>query len=124
METLLLADDEPSFRLLMTELLEVRGFRCLEAAGGEQALEILSREKVDFFLCDLIMGIPSGMETMSRARELRPDLPIVAVSGAVRFAREANSSVPLGADALVEKPFRIDDLMKVLDRLRPGTKED
>lgn len=102
----------------MGELLEMRGFRCLQAAGGEEALRILSAETVDFFLCDLIMGEPSGIETMRRAREIVPDLPIVAVSGAVRFQRSGNSEVPAGADALVEKPFRIETLLNVMEELR------
>lgn len=117
MKTILVADDEPGFRELLTTILEMRGYRCLAVSDGDAALEVVAREPVVLFLCDLVLGDLPGTETMVRAREMRPEMQIVAISGAARFDRQADSSLPVGADEMLTKPFQLEALYAIVERL-------
>lgn len=120
MATILVADDEENFRDLLDMILGSLGHTCLGASSGAEALEKLQSEQVDLFLCDLVMGEMSGTEAMQQARDLRPELKIVAVSGAANFARQSENGLPLGADAMVGKPFKIEQLAGTIDELLKG----
>lgn len=117
MATILVADDEENFRDLLEMILNSLGHTYAGASTGVEALAYLESKPVDLFLCDLIMGEMSGIETMQRARDLCPDLKIVAVSGAAAFARQAGTGLPLGAHAMVSKPFKIEQLTKTINTL-------
>lgn len=115
METILIADDEPSFRDLLTMLLEMRGCECVAVENGKEALKMLRERSFTVFLCDLIIGEMTGTQTMREARKLYPEMKIVAVSGAVRYERDATTGLPSGADAMLAKPFQIEQLMAVIE---------
>lgn len=117
MANILLADDEATFRDLLKLILTADGHECEAVPDGESALDALRARGFDVFLCDLIMGTMSGIEAMVLARELRPDLKVIAVSGAAGYARQSGTNIPIGADALVTKPFKIGELTTAIDRI-------
>jgi len=78
--TLLLAEDEPLVLLSTQDALEAGGYRVLPATSGAEALDILEREieRISGLITDVRLGEgPDGWELARRARELRPDLPVV-----------------------------------------------
>src|SRR2546421_11876395 len=80
--TILIIENEVSNRLLIERVLSTRGYRCLSASNGREALDILDREPVDLILTDLSMPVLDGYRTTQLIRE-RPHLahvPIVAVT--------------------------------------------
>jgi len=81
-KTILVVDDDPTQRRLMQAAAEKQGFRARVVENGEKALEEASDAKngVDVVLLDLVMPGLSGMETLERLMERRPDLPVIVLT--------------------------------------------
>jgi CheY-like chemotaxis protein len=111
--TVLVVDDEPSIRLLCRVNLELEGYRVLEAANLGEARDALKAEPVDVALLDVHLGPDDGRELL---RELRTDYPNVQtalLSGSAAREEIAREQ----ADALISKPFVLDDLIGTVGRL-------
>jgi two-component system, cell cycle sensor histidine kinase and response regulator CckA len=82
-ETVLVVEDEESVRRLLTQVLRMRGYQVLEAADGEQALALFREggAGIQLVLTDVIMPRMGGPELADRLFALRPDLPLVFMSG-------------------------------------------
>jgi CheY-like chemotaxis protein len=93
-------------------MLNKRGYRVLAAAGGAEALHILRSETnaVDLLITDIIMPRMGGKELAEQARKLRPDLPILFVSGYTEGTIRQDDLSP--GTAFLHKPFTPDDLSK------------
>jgi DNA-binding NtrC family response regulator len=81
-KTVLVVDDDPTQRRLMQAAVEKQGFRARVVENGEKALAEASNAKngVDVVLLDLVMPGLSGMETLERLMERRPDLPVIVLT--------------------------------------------
>jgi PAS domain S-box-containing protein len=109
-ETVLIVEDDASVRLLVVEVLEELGYLALEAADGEQALPILkSGARVDLLITDV--GLPgiNGRQLAEIARETRPRLRILFITGYAAMAASRGDFLAPGMD-MITKPFAIDDL--------------
>lgn len=107
-ETVMVVDDEPTVRLLITEVLEDLGYLVLQADRGSAALEILqSKAAIDLLVTDV--GLPGGMngrQVADAARAVRPDLKILFVTGYAENAALAHDTLEPGMYVL-PKPFSI-----------------
>lgn len=104
---ILVADDMPSNRLLLEGMLRKRGCCILEAANGQEALEIALREDPDLILIDLMMPVMNGWEAIRHIRAAEGAIrtvPIIAVTAAPQ--KEAEHALTLGCDYVVAKPIR------------------
>lgn len=79
---LLCVDDDRDFRQFYKNLLASHGFDVTVAASGSQALKLFLARKVDAVVTDMEMPGMSGAELASRLKKLRPELPVLLVSGA------------------------------------------
>ncbi len=116
---LLVVDDEPANRFLLGELLRTRGAIVVEAAGGEGALEVLSRIEVDAVLMDMRMPDLDGIETTRRLRRQGRAGHRVPVLGVTANARPEDIAAchEAGMDGVVVKPIVIEKLLQVLEPL-------
>ena len=106
----LIVDDMPAFRKIASQLLAVAGFQSLEADRGERALEALRDEPaVVCALLDVALPGMDGVELARRIQALRPDLPIVWMTG-------APDRVPEGASSYIANPFRQEALIAMVRR--------
>ena len=82
-ETILVADDEPSIRKLVRDTLEPLGYTIIEAANGEEALELYNRAatKIDLLLTDVVMPKMTGKKLAESLSRRHPDLKILYMSG-------------------------------------------
>ena len=116
MATILVVDDERPVREFIVHALEDQGHRVLEAFHGRHALSIIGTcgtERPDVVLTDVMMPLVSGIE-LCRALKADPataDIPVVLMSAAT--PRGALSA----ADGFIGKPFDLDDLEALLDRV-------
>ncbi len=113
--TILVVDDDPSIRALISLILQAHGYTSIEARDGEQALELLDRTPdVNLMLLDLRMPRMNGLELLAelRARAKLDSLPVVAFSGDGNAAREA---IEAGARAVLIKPI---EASRLLDAVR------
>src|SRR5436309_14685812 len=80
--TILIIENEVSNRILVERVLSTRGYRCISASHGREALQILEHEHVDLILTDLSMPVLDGYRTtqLIRARPGMEKVPIIAVT--------------------------------------------
>jgi CheY-like chemotaxis protein len=110
--TVLVVDDEGPVRALACEILELLGYRVLEADSGEAALEILETVQPDVMLFDYAMPGMNGAELARLARLRLPDTPIVFASG---YADTAQVEAALGGTAMIlRKPFNMETLAQTI----------
>ena len=103
-ETLLVVEDEEAVRTLARRTLEDAGYRVLVAANGKSALELLGGAEVDLVLCDVILPEMSGHELGRRVASLRPELPILYMSGYPGLEVVERGLIAHDAP-FIEKPF-------------------
>ena len=118
--TILIVENEASNRILIERVLSTRGYHCLSASNGREALEILDRELVDLILTDLSMPVLDGYRTtqLIRARPYYTNVPIVAVT-AYALNDENEAALQIGCNEYLTKPFKPRQLLEVVDRLLP-----
>ncbi len=115
--TILIVDDEASFRTMVGAVLSDAGFEVLAAASGREALEIILRRAVDAAVLDLMMPGIDGRELMQRLHEKLPGLPVIFLTahGSIPSAVEA---IKEGAADYLTKPLpHVDDLVLTVNRV-------
>ncbi len=111
--TALVVDDDPDVRQLAVELLRLSGYHVEQAESGEQALRILEAGiPVDLAIVDYAMPRMSGTQFVRTARQRRPDLPVVYITG---YADPAGISQD-GDATIVKKPYRPAELLRAIER--------
>ncbi|MGO9398740.1 MAG: response regulator, partial [Xanthobacteraceae bacterium] len=109
-EVILLAEDDPSVRLLLVDLLSELRYRVIVAPDGNQAVRHLNSDiHIDLLLTDIGLPGPNGQEVAEQARLSRQDLPILFVTG--YEGPRAKPSLFVGDRMdLISKPFDLDHL--------------
>ena len=110
-ETVLIVDDEPSIRMLVTEVLEDLGYTAIEAADAASGLKVLQSDvRIDLLVTDV--GLPGGMngrQMADAARVGRPDLKVLFITGYAENAAVGNGHLDPGMTVLT-KPFVMEAL--------------
>jgi CheY-like chemotaxis protein len=110
-ETVLIVDDEPTVRMLVTDVLGDLGYTAVEAADGAGGLKVLqSGARVDLLITDV--GLPGGLngrQMADAARITRPDLKVLFITGFAENALLTNGQLEPGM-AVLTKPFAVDTL--------------
>ena len=111
--TILVVDDEPSIRSLLSRFLSKSGFTVLESADGRDALEKLRQSKVDLLISDIVMPERDGLEVLRSLRKDFAGLKVIVMSGAFdgRFLRTAEM---LGAHATLQKPLKMNLVLETV----------
>lgn len=118
---ILIVDDDSQLREAIVDTLMLTGYVCLEADGGEKALEILTKQKVDMVISDIQMGGMDGHTLLNSIHEKYPQLPVLLmtayanINGAVRAMRD-------GAIDYLAKPFAPEVLLNQVSRYVPVSK--
>jgi two-component system nitrogen regulation response regulator NtrX len=114
--TILIVDDEPGIRRSLGESLAEEGYGVLKAEKGEQALDLLQQadgEGIHLMLLDVWLPGIDGLETLKQAKILRPELPVIMISGHGNIDT-AMQATKLGAFDFLEKPVDLDRLLLVV----------
>ncbi len=107
-ETVLVVEDEPVVRGLIVEVLSDLGYAAIEAADGNQGLEVLqSKRRIDLMITD--MGLPglNGRQIADAGRQLRPELRVLFMTGYAENAALASGFLEPGM-AMITKPFAME----------------
>jgi CheY-like chemotaxis protein len=124
--TILVVEDEEGVREVAERILQELGFRTIIAEDGRRALEIMEEvgDSVTAVLLDVSMPRMGGAETFRRLRALRPDLPILMMSGYTEqvVAPQFSGSRP-EITGFLQKPFLAEDLIGVLRRFAGSASE-
>ncbi|MER2268552.1 PAS domain S-box protein [Methylobacterium oxalidis] len=110
-ETVLVVDDEPTVRMLVTEVLEELGYAAIEAADAASGLKVLQSDaRIDLLVTDV--GLPGGMngrQMADAARVSRPELKVLFITGYAENAVVGNGHLEPGM-AVLTKPFVVETL--------------
>jgi len=112
----MIVDDHPSIRKLCMTVGTSVGFSCVEAESAEAALSQLENDSPDIILTDLMMPNMSGLEFLPRVKQLLPrtEIAIMTGHGSIETAVQA---MKLGACDYITKPFRVEELKLLLQRM-------
>ena len=124
MPRILIVEDSPTMRSLLTSSLEeLEGpVKIVEVGSGFEALRHLPRERFDLIVTDINMPDINGLELVSFVKNNAAyrDIPLVIVS-TERSERDRDKGLGLGADAYLVKPFEPEVLRDIARRLLEGT---
>ena len=110
---ILVADDEPNLRRVLTAMLRRDGHEVIQATAGDEAMALL--DGIDVLVTDLRMPRVDGMELLRHAVKLQPQLPVIMITayGSVGQAVEA---IKAGAFDYIEKPFEHEQIRTIIDK--------
>lgn len=118
MPSILVIDDNDSFRTTICLWLKHHGYEVKQAANGKIAMGMLAPPP-DVILTDILMPEQDGLETIQAVRKQSPDMKIIAMSGGMLDGRV--DFLPLaekfGADEVMHKPFSGSELLLALEKL-------
>lgn len=110
---ILVVDDDAGVRQVLRSMLESAGFTVGVAGNGREALEIMSAERYDVIITDLVMPEQEGIETIKLLRRDHPQAKVIAMSGAFGgdYLRIAGF---LGAHKTLAKPIRMETVIRTV----------
>jgi two-component system, OmpR family, response regulator len=110
MTTILVVDDEPTVRDLLTDAFVMEGYAVVCAGNGAEALDLFRREGATLCVVDVNMPVVNGFEFVQRVREHDTRTPIIMLS-ARGGDEDVESGLRFGADDYVRKPFSVSELV-------------
>ena len=121
--SVLLVDDDVEVRQVAAVILGELGFQVIEASSAEDAMEVVrGPAAIDLLMTDLAMPGIGGMELAHLAKRARPGLKVLYTSA---YVRAAEGSRALGHGPLIEKPWMLEQLRAVVEKLvGPGKAPD
>jgi DNA-binding NtrC family response regulator len=113
---ILVVDDEEIVRDTLKQLLDYLGYQVDCAEDGNSGLRALEDRCYDVALVDIRMPNLNGMDFLRRSKEIRPNIPVVIITG---HGSESTRSEALaaGAFSFLQKPFRFSDIQELMDRI-------
>jgi DNA-binding NtrC family response regulator len=107
--TVLIVEDEALIRAAIADMLQDRGFKVLEAANANEAIEIIEEANIEIDLVFTDVRMPGGMDGFGLVKwiqDSRPTVPVIVASGDIGRANDENR-VQLG-DRFISKPYDLD----------------
>jgi len=111
MAAVLVVDDDAAIGVALTMILSDEGYATVSARDGVEALAALEREPFDLIVSDVMMPRLTGIELIARLRDEGNDIPVVLISAGVRDTVSFTNTV------FLRKPFDVDKLLEIVDRL-------
>lgn len=110
---ILVVDDEESIREFFQIMLKREGYEVFTASNGREGFDFLKKNPVDLIISDIQMPEMSGLELLSKVKELDPEMVVLMITafGSTEIAVEA---MKRGAYDYVQKPFKIDEVKIVI----------
>jgi len=119
-ETVLVVEDEPVVRGVIIEMLHDQGYRVLEATDGPSGLRMLRlNERIDLLVTDVGLPGMNGRQLADQARETRPDLKILFITGYAENVAIAKGFLQPGME-MITKPFDLDNLSRRVREMVSG----
>jgi two-component system NtrC family response regulator len=118
MPKILIVDDDPMQRALISNAVTGAGHEALFASDGQEALEVCRDTQVDLVVTDMVMPELDGLELLKALMEAYPEIPVIAVSGT--SAAKLNLSARFGAHAILIKPIDSEELLREVEKALRG----
>ncbi|MBN1475469.1 PAS domain S-box protein [Candidatus Sumerlaeota bacterium] len=114
-ECILVVDDEPTIRELVTDILQPLGYSLLRAKDGMEAIELFTRShgEIALVLLDMQMPTLNGLETFRRLREIDPEVRVILSSG-YGMDQDIQEIIREGVLGFIQKPYKINELTRIV----------
>ncbi len=116
MKRALAVDDSATMRNLVKMALEPEGFSVDTAENGQQALELAKKNAYNIVISDINMPVMNGLEFLKEFRSFNRTTPVLMLTTETEAAKKEQAK-RLGATGWIVKPFRPEDLVKVVKRV-------
>lgn len=103
----LVVDDEEGIRESLSGILEDEGYEVLTSNSGEDAIKVVREQNLDLILLDILLPGIDGIQTLKEIRGLRPDIPVIMISGHGNIEL-AVKATKMGAYDFLEKPLSLE----------------
>lgn len=119
-----MVDDESELRDVIVRVLTEAGHTVASAEDGRQATKLVAAQPFDLVLTDVIMPERDGMQVITDLRRKHPAVRVIAMSGGGHLPRDQYLKIAkgLGAHAVLEKPFSVQELLEVVAATLPPRK--
>jgi DNA-binding NtrC family response regulator len=114
--SILIVDDEPLIRLSMLDALKASGYEVSAAATGNEGLAVLNKEPADILITDLRLPGMSGLDLLQATKQRSPKTEVIVIT-AHGSVETAVGAMKLGAYDYITKPFQMDELLLIIDRV-------
>ena len=117
---ILLVDDDADFRSMVCSALQIAGYSVDVARNGRMAVVVQRQAQADFLITDIFMPDSDGFEAIEAFRKNFPSTKIIAISGGAPMVKTnyLDAAGLIGVDAALQKPFEMDELLKLLRTLQ------
>ena len=118
-KTILVVDDDDASRVILREMLLEAGYDVVEAADGLMALGVMEKRAVDLMITDRSMPGLGGLELLGKLKEKKKLVPTLVVSA---YGEESfwGTAIGLGAVDYLLKPFKAEDVLKIVEKSLNG----
>ena len=117
--TIMIVEDFDDTRVMMRKMLEINGYEVVEAANGQEAVELVWQQCPDLILMDLNMPLLDGLaatEQIRQCKELCKNVTILAITAHDTLGMK-EAALEAGCDAYMTKPIDFDHLQNIIDRI-------
>ena len=118
MANILIAEDDKAVREFVSRALRQDGHEITAVSDGQQALNVLERQKFDMLLADIVMPHVDGIALALKASKDYPDLPVLLMTGYAAERQRAHNLDSL-IHEVISKPFTLRDICETVRRLLP-----
>jgi two-component system NtrC family response regulator len=110
MQTILIVDDEPNYRLIFSEIVKEEGYEVITAESAEKAMPIVRETDLDLVITDMRMPGMDGMEFLKEIKIFNAELPVIMIT-AFGEVEKAVKAMQAGAFNYLTKPFNNEELL-------------
>jgi DNA-binding NtrC family response regulator len=112
---ILIIDDDPSLRNMLTIVLKNEGYEVLAVESAITALNKLKKEIFDLIISDIKMPDVSGIELLRKVKSIDKEIPVIMITG-FASTNDAVEAMKLGAEDYIIKPFNLDELKIIINK--------
>jgi len=116
LSSILIVDDDPGIRNMLSTVLNNEGFSVETAANGKQAIKTCERTPFDVALIDIELPDMKGTELLTKLKQIQPRIIKIIITGHPTI-ESAVKAVNQRAEGYLLKPFEVEDLLRMIKRL-------
>ncbi len=117
--TVLIAEDSVDTRVMLKRTMELKGYHVIEAADGNEALDLIPKHRPSLLIIDLNMPVVDGLETIRKVRRLEApgeQVPIVAITAFDVYGMK-EAALEIGCNSYLSKPLDMEEFDRALKGL-------
>jgi DNA-binding NtrC family response regulator len=112
-----IVEDDRIIRVPLADELREAGHRVQEFIDSRQVLNAVQRRSVDVVITDIKLPFMSGLKLLSQIKSVKPDVPVIVITAYGSESVESEA-IKRGAYSFIEKPFELDEMTDLLERLK------